>query len=103
MRRLGRWCFNIAAALSFLLFMLLAMYPEDSMGSTRQKYEASLWYIRVREICCACLPSIWLVHRLWQLPKRLRGRLAKVGFCRACGYDLTGNTSGTCPECGTAI
>src|SRR5262245_24466128 len=25
------------------------------------------------------------------------------GHCRRCGYDLTGNTSGVCPECGTAI
>ncbi len=24
-------------------------------------------------------------------------------FCRVCGYDLTGNVSGRCPECGTAI
>ncbi|MFN0137732.1 MAG: hypothetical protein ACKVS9_16630 [Phycisphaerae bacterium] len=24
------------------------------------------------------------------------------GFC-TCGYDLTGNQSGRCPECGTAI
>lgn len=24
-------------------------------------------------------------------------------FCRTCGYDLTGNVSGVCPECGTAI
>lgn len=23
--------------------------------------------------------------------------------CRACGYDLTGNTSGVCPECGAAV
>lgn len=23
--------------------------------------------------------------------------------CPSCGYDLTGNTSGTCPECGAAI
>lgn len=23
--------------------------------------------------------------------------------CRHCGYDLTGNTSGVCPECGTTI
>lgn len=25
----------------------------------------------------------------------------KSNECRKCGYDLTGNTSGTCPECGT--
>ncbi len=24
------------------------------------------------------------------------------GACTACGYDLTGNVSGVCPECGTA-
>ena len=30
--------------------------------------------------------------------KRLRRPLP--GHCRKCGYDLTGNTSGTCPECG---
>ena len=23
--------------------------------------------------------------------------------CRTCGYDLTGNTSGTCPECGSLV
>jgi len=23
--------------------------------------------------------------------------------CQKCGYDLTGNVSGTCPECGTRI
>jgi hypothetical protein len=27
----------------------------------------------------------------------------KQGHCVACQYDLTGNTSGVCPECGTAI
>lgn len=25
------------------------------------------------------------------------------GVCRSCGYELNGNTSGVCPECGTPI
>jgi hypothetical protein len=25
------------------------------------------------------------------------------GHCRHCGYCLTGNTSGVCPECGTPV
>jgi hypothetical protein len=32
----------------------------------------------------------------------LRNR-ARAGHCQHCRYDLTGNTSGTCPECGTRI
>jgi len=26
----------------------------------------------------------------------------KAGHCTQCGYNLTGNASGTCPECGTS-
>ena len=32
-----------------------------------------------------------------------RDRRPKAGFCKACEYDLTGNVSGTCPECGTTV
>ena len=28
-------------------------------------------------------------------------RRRAVGHCPTCGYDLTGNVSGRCPECGT--
>ncbi len=40
---------------------------------------------------------LWL--RSWRRRRLLRLR----GHCRSCGYNLTGNVSGICPECGTAI
>lgn len=44
----------------------------------------------------ALLPALWLYR--WRIhPIRLPGQ------CRRCGYDLTGNTSGTCPECGAPV
>jgi hypothetical protein len=30
-------------------------------------------------------------------------RLPPSGHCRQCNYDLTGNTSGACPECGKEV
>jgi hypothetical protein len=33
-----------------------------------------------------------------RLPKRI-----PTSCCQDCGYDLTGNVSGVCPECGTSI
>ena len=38
------------------------------------------------------------VHSRWAFVLNDDGRV-----CPSCGYDLTGNVSGTCPECGTAI
>lgn len=34
--------------------------------------------------------------------RKLQGRASR-GLCPTCTYNLTGNTSGICPECGTAI
>ena len=39
----------------------------------------------------------------WSRLTRARlARRTRLGACRKCGYDLTGNVSGVCPECGTA-
>jgi hypothetical protein len=38
----------------------------------------------------------------WGCSRRLVSRRrAARGLCERCGYDLTGNVSGACPECGT--
>ncbi len=42
-------------------------------------------------------PMIWLAFAL------RRRRRRRQNCCMACGYDLTGNVSGICPECGRTV
>ena len=49
--------------------------------------------------CLAAYPTLAFIRG----PMRRRNRRRRHGLCLKCGYDLTGNTSGVCPECGTAI
>jgi hypothetical protein len=67
----------------------------------RFDYERSdMTYIR------ATVP-IWIPLALVLLPiglAWLRRRRAPIGpLCETCGYNLTGNVSGRCPECGETI
>jgi predicted amidophosphoribosyltransferase len=39
-------------------------------------------------------PTLWL----WR-----RDRRREPGHCQRCNYDLTGNTGGVCPECGSLV
>jgi hypothetical protein len=39
----------------------------------------------------------------WWLEDHWRWRPAPPDVCRQCGYNLTGNVSGRCPECGTDV
>ena len=46
---------------------------------------------------CAVLPAVWALR--W----RSRRVKARQNLCPTCSYNLTGNTSGVCPECGRAV
>jgi len=46
------------------------------------------------------LPSFWLATFLW---KRFHRRRSNTPLCVTCNYNLTANTTGICPECGTRI
>ena len=53
------------------------------------------WFLM---LMTALLPIRWIITA-----RKLR-RLRKLGyFCRHCGYNLTGNVSGICPECGKQV
>ncbi len=47
------------------------------------------------------LAAFPVLFAIWRLHKR---RTCKEAWeCKVCDYNLTGNQSGVCPECGTAV
>ena len=55
--------------------------------------------------CTIALALPLVIFALYPLTAAIRGPLLRRirrrrGRCVMCGYNLTGNTSGTCPECG---
>jgi len=61
-------------------------------GSRFTELSVSYWLV---SMLSAAYPVVALIRG----PLRTYGRRAR-GACLACGYDLTGNVSGRCPECG---
>jgi hypothetical protein len=82
-----------------------------------------LWFNELHESRFSWLPrlffmtlppgGVWVHWSLWQplvvlavisvLLFRLDRRRPKPGHCKSCGYNLTGNVSGVCSECGEPI
>lgn len=46
------------------------------------------------------LAGAWTLYEFIK-ERKTRARAASKGTCSGCGYNLTGNVSGRCPECGT--
>lgn len=64
-------------------------WPDASLG-----YIVSYVYIPVWLLLLVCMG---VAYWLWRSDRR------GSGMCMSCGYDLTGNESGACPECGTGV
>jgi hypothetical protein len=65
----------------------------DGSRSGQRRIVVPVWAV---VLVTAALPAV----RLWR--RLRRGRFAPC-HCRRCGYDLRGNESGVCPECGRAV
>jgi len=59
------------------------------------KYKVYCFSIPLWIPTALCGVLAWMIHRALNLQS--------PGHCHQCGYDLFGNTSGVCPECGTPI
>jgi hypothetical protein len=70
-------------------------------GESPRPRTFSRWYLTVRYSVLAglllLLPVSFLARLVWN-----RRQLHELA-CRQCHYNLTANTSGICPECGTAV
>lgn len=72
--------------------------------STDHRYAAgpfieSNTYVPIWSLLLLSLPACAVALRREFGLRRIQSRLAR-GLCGRCGYSLTGNTSGVCPECG---
>jgi hypothetical protein len=63
-------------------------------GEQEWEFAFPYWTIAVP----LALPSAIRFLIWWRRPKT-----GHTGLCVACGYNLTGNVSGICPECGTGV
>ena len=45
--------------------------------------------------------AVGFVWFAWDRPREIRNARRARGLCVHCGYDLTANVTGVCPECGT--
>ena len=66
-------------------------------------YVAAPVFLKTWPLTLAALAAGFVLAGVWfvlsakaEVPAERRKR----GLCPSCGYDLTGNVSGVCPECG---
>ncbi len=86
---------------------------EDFAGWTNRtefRIITSHWYMADFRWTAVSFPlsPVWILFSVYPTIAFIRGplrrhRRRKRGQCLTCGYNLTGNISGVCPECGTKI
>ncbi len=91
----GWWATAVASTfcLLFILEAILGFVDQSSPSILSQRVVGAVL------MTVLTVPTIWLSARVVSHSGRWG---LEQGTCRHCGYDLFGNTSGKCPECGCA-
>ncbi|HPM24999.1 MAG TPA: hypothetical protein PLP66_13915 [Phycisphaerae bacterium] len=86
---------GLAAGFAVLMIVSLALGTGARLGN---RY-LSTWQLLGLAVASLLIGVLAGVRRHRILARTPRPH----GHCPKCGYDLTGNTSGVCPECGGAV
>lgn len=76
-------------------------YEINNTGKSRERRDFGrfpAWQVAMVPLLLALYPVIAFIRGPYRRMVRRRR-----GLCVGCGYDLTGNESGVCPECATKI
>ncbi len=86
---------------------------QKRFGFTSEVVQVRYGYTTVDQLDTSMHAPFWMLTMLFAAypafelvvgaRRRRRERRRHDGQCVGCGYDLTGNESGVCPECGTEI
>ena len=111
-RRTGRatWVSTAIALMSFPLFLVALSFLLDWLSWKILDHDlityCAVGFGIAEEAVIACLFIFivilsWLASRLLYACMIFHRVLDDTPRCDCCGYNLTGNRSGRCPECGT--
>lgn len=91
---LGLLAVGLGSCLSWWLADRLGRHPAIPSG---------YWCVAALFLIIVSLVGFWhsVTARIHPIIAERTSRLR--GLCHVCGYDLTGNVSGVCPECGTPV
>ncbi len=101
-----RWCVSMWSEILFgagvgLVVGVAQAILAASLGNLPTFHEGGPFYLWILVFC----PGVGgtLGAYFFNRRERRRERMRAAGRCGTCGYSLTGNVSGTCPECGTPV
>ena len=99
-----RWFAVTAGMLAFALAVFVIFYLHIFELRLDQVFGSDTAALVVELVILVSVPPICaiVVHNVVAGPLR-RASLRKPRLCLGCDYNLTGNESGLCPECGTEI
>ena len=98
------WVAMVAAISAFLLSLasVLRLLSGNAVSALERWLgsERGATFVGLVTLVIVPASAALAIHGLIAGPLR-RSHRRRLGLCVKCGYDLTGNVSGVCPECGT--